>query len=51
MLALMDAFAAIKAFLDQGGNVLLLIAGLTFVMWTLIFERIWYFQKWSEARH
>lgn len=43
MLALMDALAAIKAFVAQGGDVLLLIAGLTFVMWTLIFERVWYF--------
>ena len=44
MLALMDALAAIKAFMAQGGDVLLLIAGLTFVMWTLIFERVWYFK-------
>ncbi|NIB42811.1 MotA/TolQ/ExbB proton channel family protein [Pseudomaricurvus alkylphenolicus] len=43
MLALMDALAAIKAFVDQGGFVLYLIAALTFVMWTLIFERVWYF--------
>ena len=43
MLALMDALAAIKAFVAQGGDVLLLIAALTFVMWTLIFERVWYF--------
>lgn len=44
MLALMEAFAAINAFLDQGGTVLLFIAALTFVMWTLIFERVWYFK-------
>jgi biopolymer transport protein ExbB len=44
MLALMEAFAAIRAFLDQGGMVLLFIAALTFVMWTLIFERVWYFK-------
>ncbi|MCP8900707.1 MULTISPECIES: MotA/TolQ/ExbB proton channel family protein [Gilvimarinus] len=44
MLALMEAIAAIKAFLDQGGTVLLWIAALTFVMWTLIFERVWYFK-------
>jgi len=43
MLALMDALAAIKAFMAQGGLVLYVIAGLTFVMWTLIFERVWYF--------
>ena len=45
MLALMDALAAIKAFVNQGGDVLLLIAALTFVMWTLIFERVWYFHS------
>jgi biopolymer transport protein ExbB len=45
MLALMDALAAIKAFVAQGGDVLLLIAALTFVMWTLIFERMWYFAR------
>ncbi len=44
MLALMEAFADIKAFLDQGGTVLLYIAALTFVMWTLVFERVWYFK-------
>lgn len=45
MLALMDALEAIKAFVAQGGWVLLwLIAPLTFVMWTVIFERIWYYK-------
>ena len=29
-------------FMDKGGNVLWLIAALLFVMWTLIFERVWY---------
>jgi biopolymer transport protein ExbB len=31
-------------FMDKGGDVLWIIAGLLFVMWTLIFERVWYFQ-------
>lgn len=31
--------------MNQGGNVLWLIAALTFLMWTLIFERVWYFQS------
>ncbi|MGD8175904.1 MotA/TolQ/ExbB proton channel family protein [Marinimicrobium sp. ARAG 43.8] len=44
MTAIMEAIAAIKAFLDQGGGVLVLIAILTFLMWTLIFERFWYFK-------
>jgi len=39
-----DAYLALISFMDQGGNVLWLIALLTFFMWTLIFERIWYFQ-------
>jgi biopolymer transport protein ExbB len=36
-------FEAVLAFMDKGGNVLWLIAILVFVMWTLIFERLWYF--------
>jgi biopolymer transport protein ExbB len=40
-----DAYINIMAFMDQGGNVLWLIAALTFLMWTLIFERLWYFQS------
>lgn len=36
-------FEAIFAFMDKGGDVLWLIAILVFVMWTLIFERLWYF--------
>ena len=38
-----DAYLAIVQFVEQGGNVLYLIATLTFLMWTLIFERVWYF--------
>jgi biopolymer transport protein ExbB len=38
-----DIYIAIIAFMDQGGNVLWYIAVLTFVMWTLIVERTWYF--------
>jgi biopolymer transport protein ExbB len=44
MQALMDAFAAIGAFMDQGGPLMYYIAALTFVMWTLAFERVWYFK-------
>lgn len=36
-------FDAVLAFMDKGGDVLWLIAILVFVMWTLIFERLWYF--------
>ena len=34
---------SILSFMDKGGNVLWLIAILVFVMWTLIFERLWFF--------
>lgn len=30
--------------MESGGNVLWLIAALTFFMWTLVFERFWYFK-------
>ena len=43
-MALMDAFAALGAFMDQGGPVMYMIAGLTFWMWVLIFERLMYFK-------
>ena len=33
----------VLAFMDKGGNVLWLIAILVFAMWTLIFERLWFF--------
>lgn len=38
-----DTYIAIVSFMEQGGNVLWYIAVLTFVMWTLIVERSWYF--------
>ena len=49
MLLFVDAWEAIKAFIDLGGPVLLFIAGLTFIMWTLIFDRIWYYH--AALRH
>ena len=36
-------FTQISAFMTAGGEVLYLIAALTFLMWTLIFERWYYF--------
>ena len=39
-----SAYEAVSRFMDMGGNVLWLIALLLFVMWTLIFERVWYFK-------
>jgi biopolymer transport protein ExbB len=44
MLWLTDIYYAIVTFMERGGPVLPLIALLTFAMWTLIFERLWYFQ-------
>ncbi len=32
-------------FMERGGIVLWFIAALTFVMWTLVFERFWYFKS------
>jgi len=41
----------ILAFMDKGGDVLWLIAILVFVMWTLIFERLWFFSfVWRDER-
>jgi biopolymer transport protein ExbB len=37
-----SAYEAVSRFMDMGGDVLWLIAILLFVMWTLIFERVWY---------
>ncbi len=39
-----EAVAAVRDFVEMGGNVLAVIAFVTFVMWTLIIERFWYFR-------
>ena len=39
-----DMLDMILRFMDQGGPVLYFIAALTFAMWTLVFERFWYFK-------
>lgn len=36
--------AAVRDFVELGGNVLLVIAFVTAVMWSLIYERYWYFR-------
>lgn len=40
-----DVLDFILNFMDKGGTVLWFIAALTFVMWTLVFERFWYFKS------
>lgn len=44
MYALFDAWEGVRDFMDQGGPVLYAIAILIFIMWTFIFERIWFFK-------
>lgn len=44
MFWLYQALQSIRAFIESGGPVLYGIAGLAFVMWTLVFERVWYFR-------
>jgi biopolymer transport protein ExbB len=44
MLLDLEPIAAVRAFLERGGDVLLVIGAVTFLMWTLMIERIWYFR-------
>ena len=39
-----EAYLDIMRFIEMGGDVLWFIALITFIMWTLIFERIWFFR-------
>jgi biopolymer transport protein ExbB len=39
-----EFIAKVRDFVETGGNVLLVIAFATAVMWTLIYERFWYFR-------
>ena len=40
-----EAIAAVREFVERGGDVLLVIAFVTAVMWTLMVERFWYFRR------
>jgi len=42
MYALLDALEGIEKFVNSGGPILIVIGFLLMVMWTLIFERLWY---------
>ena len=44
-----EAFGAIRDFVERGGNVMLVIAVVTFWMWWLILERFSYF-RWVHPR-
>ena len=39
-----EAFDAIRVFMERGGDVLFLILIVTFLMWMMIVERLWYFR-------
>lgn len=45
----MELYLDITRFFEQGGDVILLIAATTFVMWMLILERFWYFFREHKA--
>lgn len=45
-----EAVAAIRSFMELGGDVLWAIMFILFLMWTFILERIWYVYKVHPAR-
>lgn len=47
---LLDTFDAILGFMNQGGEVLWIIAGLLLLMWSLVFERVWYLHSAHAKR-
>lgn len=49
MIVLADAWIAIQDFFDTGGNVLFGLAVLTFLLWTLIVERLLYMRSGHPA--
>jgi biopolymer transport protein ExbB len=40
-----EAYSAVRDFVETGGDVLLVIAVVTFGMWLLILERYWFFSR------
>ena len=44
MVELLEAYEAIVRFMERGGDVLFLVMIVTFLMWVLIIERLWYFR-------
>jgi len=47
---LVESWHALQAFMASGGSVVWWIAGVTFWMWTLILERIWYLSRGERVR-
>ena len=39
-----EVFSSVRDFIEAGGDVLLVIAATTLLMWTMILERFWYFR-------
>jgi biopolymer transport protein ExbB len=50
MYALFEIWESIRSFMEMGGFILTWIAVLTFFMWTLILERVWYFRSEHKAQ-
>jgi biopolymer transport protein ExbB len=44
-----EAFGNVRDFIETGGNVLLVVAAVTFGMWMLILERFWFF-NWVHPK-
>lgn len=44
----LDALTAIQVFIEKGGVILYGVFAVTFVMWVLIVERIWYFSATAK---
>ncbi len=45
----LEFVGAVRDFIETGGDVLLVIAVVTFAMWWLILERFWYFRRIHPA--
>ena len=50
MTIVFEGFAAIRSFFEAGGNVLWAIFAVTTLMWTLIVERLWFFNRILPSR-
>jgi biopolymer transport protein ExbB len=46
----LDPVIQVRAFLETGGQILMLIGIVTLAMWTLMLERFWYFRRLHPQR-